>query len=211
MKIILITLTFIFGLLILSKGQTKTEQSSKVPVWTEADRKYLLDNLIRSKEEIIKETNGLTKKQWNFKESPDRWSINQIVEHIALWEILFMHEISKALARPSDTTFTYFAPDSVFLDQDPKGLKKNNALDYTKPFSFAIPLGNNEGKNNAIWLTTMRNESIDYLKKENKNIRLQYDYCSGSNVHQYYIMIFTHTDRHLRQIRKVKEHPNYPK
>ena len=92
-------------------------------MWTAADRKYLLDNLIRSKEEIIKETNSLTKEQWNFKESPDRWNINQIVEHIALWEILFMHEISRALAMDPNSNFPY-APDSVFLDHDPKGLRK---------------------------------------------------------------------------------------
>ena len=74
-----------------------------------------------------------------------------------------------------------------------------------------MPLGNNEGKNNVIWLTTMRNESIDYLTNETRNIRIQYDHCAGPNVHQYYIMIFSHTDRHLRQIRKVKADANYPK
>ncbi|MEO5980045.1 MAG: DinB family protein [Chryseolinea sp.] len=207
MKITLITLTLFFGLLSLSKGQTKSDETSKVPVWTEADRKYLLDNLIRSKEEIIAETKNLITEQWNFKESPERWNINQIVEHIALWEILFMHEISRALATEPNPTFAY-DPDSVFLVQDLKGL---NAMDYTKPFSFAIPLGNNEGKANVIWLTTMRNESIDYLKKETKNIKLQYDNCGGANVHQYYLAIFSHTDRHLRQIKKAKTHPKYPK
>ncbi len=206
MKIIL-TLALVLGLTVLSKAQTKTDQSSNAPVWTEGDRKYLLDNLSRSKQEVIDETRNLTKEQWNFKESPDRWNINQIVEHIALWEILFTHEISRALAMEPNPTFAA-APDSVFLGQDPKEL---NALDYTKPFSFAIPLGNNEGKNNVIWLTTMRNESIDYLKKETKNIKLQYDYCGGANVYQYYLAIFSHTDRHLRQIRKVKTHPKYPK
>jgi hypothetical protein len=207
MKQILITLVFLFGFLAHSNGQVNAPQPTTAQVWTEADRKYLLDNLIRSKEEIIAETKSLTKEQWNFKESPDRWNINQIVEHIALWEILFMHEISRALAMEPNPTFAY-APDSVFLGQDPKAL---NAMDYTKPFSFAIPLGNNEGKNNVIWLTTMRNESIDYLKMETKNIKLQYDYCSGTNVYQYYLAIFSHTDRHLRQIRKVKTHSKYPK
>ncbi len=60
MKTFLLTLTLVFGLLILSKGQTKVDQSSTEPVWTEADRKYLLDNLIRSKEEIVRETKNLT-------------------------------------------------------------------------------------------------------------------------------------------------------
>ena len=38
--------------------------------WTENDRKYLLDNLVRTRDLIINETEGLSKKQWDFKESP---------------------------------------------------------------------------------------------------------------------------------------------
>ncbi len=210
MKSIPITLIFVFGLLLLGQAQTKSDPSSIGPVWTEADRKYLLDNLIRSKEEVKEETNNLTKEQWNFKESPERWNINQIVEHIALWEILFMREISVAWQREPLPTFAHYLPDSLFLDQDPKGLKQNNAMEYTKPFSFAIPLGNNEGKNNVTWLTSLRDQSIEQLKKETKNIRLHY-ICFGPNIHQYYMMIFAHTDRHLRQLRKVKANPGYPK
>jgi hypothetical protein len=56
MRITLGTLTLVFGLLTFSNGQTSTDKPSTTPVWTEADRKYLLDNLIRSKEEIIAET-----------------------------------------------------------------------------------------------------------------------------------------------------------
>src|SRR5215471_12179589 len=65
--------------------------------WSEADRKCIVDNLTRSREELIKATKGLSKEQWNFKESPDRWSINQIVEHVAIWELLLDREISQAL------------------------------------------------------------------------------------------------------------------
>ncbi|MBK7651849.1 MAG: DinB family protein [Flammeovirgaceae bacterium] len=126
MKISLLTLTLIFGLLNPSKGQTKTDEPSKVPVWTEADRKYLLDNLIRSKEEIFVETKNLTKEQWNFKESPDRWSINQIVEHICLWELIQMNEISVALNMGPMPDFPQHLPDSIFINQDPKRLKKEH-------------------------------------------------------------------------------------
>ena len=63
MKIILLTLTLVFGLMLLSNGQTKTDEPKKKPTWTEADRKYLVDNLIRGKEEIMAETKNLTKEQ----------------------------------------------------------------------------------------------------------------------------------------------------
>jgi hypothetical protein len=121
-----------------------------------------------------------------------------------------MNEISTALQMGPLPDFTHFLPDSAFLDPDPKGLKKDNTTDYTKPFTYSVPLGNNEGKNNIIWLTTMRNESIEYLKKETKNIRVHY-ICFGPNVHQKYMMFFQHTFKHLQQIRKVKAHYNYPK
>jgi len=209
MKIIL-TLAFFLGLLIPGNGQTKPDPSVKVPVWTEADRKYLLDNLIRAKEELIAETKNLTKEQWNFKESPDRWSINQIVEHLCLWELIQMNEISTSLRIGPIPGFTGYRPDSVFINKDTKRLEKMVTTDFSKPFTYGVPLGNNEGKNNMIWYTTMRNESIDFLQTTDVNLRVHYIYFV-SNIHQKYMSFFQHTFRHLGQIREVKSHANYPK
>jgi hypothetical protein len=128
MKIILTTLTLVFGLLTFSSGQTSTEKPPTTPVWTEADRKYLLDNLIRSKQQLIEETKYLTKKQWSFKPSADEWSINQIVEHIDRYELIFMHEISVAFQMGPIPDFPQHLPDSLFLDQDPRDLKKITQL-----------------------------------------------------------------------------------
>lgn len=208
MKVFIATLTFVFGLF-TSKGQTTPEQSPAIPVWTEADRKYLVDNLIRSREELIAETKNLTKKQWNFKESPDRWSINQIVEHICFWELIQMNQVAEALQMGPMPDFPQHLADSLFIDRDLEGLKKNSTTDYTKPFTYSVPLGNNEGKNNIIWLTTMRNESIEFLKSDTRNLRIYY-ICFGPNIHQRYFTFFQHSFRHLRQIRKIKQHPNYP-
>jgi hypothetical protein len=210
MKLTLATLALVFGLFSLGKGQIKPDESSKVPIWTEADRKYLVDNLIRSKEEILAETKNLTKEQWNFKESPERWSINQIVEHLCLWELITMNDVSGALRMGPLSDFTHYLPDSLFIDEDPKRLQKSVTTEYTKPFTYGVPLGNNEGKNNIIWYTTLTNESIDYLKNTNDNIRIHY-ICFGPNIHQRYMMFFQHSFRHLGQIREVKKHPKYPK
>lgn len=205
----LLTLTFVCGLLIISKGQTKTDESSKVPVWTEADREYLLDNLIRSKEELVAETKNLTTVQWNFKESPGRWSINQIVEHICLWEVIQMNDVSVALQMGPFPEFTHYLADSLFIDPDPERHKKNITTDYTKPFTYSVPLGNNEGKDNMTWLITMTNESIEFLKSDTRNLRVYY-INFGPNIHQRYMLIFQHIYRHLGQIREIKAHPNYP-
>jgi hypothetical protein len=210
MKIALTTLTLIFGLITFSNGQTNSDKLSTTPVWTEADRKYLLDNLIRTKQQLIDETKNLTKKQWNFKESSDQWSINQIVEHIDRYELIFMHEISVAFQMGSIPDFPQHLPDSLFVDQDRKDLKKNKTTEFTKPFTISVPLGNNEGANNIVWFNKMRDESIDFVKSTTLNIRTHY-INFGPDMHQKFMMIFTHADRHIRQIKRVKANPNYPK
>src|SRR5690349_16578801 len=130
MKSLLVTLTLALVCLIPGQGQTTAEQqSSTAPVWTEADRKYLLDNLIRAKQDLIAETKSLSKKQWNFKETPNRWSINQIVEHLCLWELIQMNEIAVALRIGPVPDFKHYLPDSAFINKDPNRLKKNITTD----------------------------------------------------------------------------------
>jgi hypothetical protein len=180
-------------------------------IWTEKDRQYLLENLIRSKEELNKETEGLTEKQWRFKESEDRWSINQVVEHIAIWEMLLMHEVTRALrAGHRPELYKNAKPDSVrlsFITEE----KPHNSLESTQPFSYTIPMGLNDLKNNHAWFMKLRDESIGFLKTTKQDLRGFAMTPERPNLHQVYITVFGHTDRHLRQIRKIKLHPNYPK
>jgi hypothetical protein len=196
-------------LFLISLGFTGHGQETKL--WTEADRKYLLDNLTRSRDELIRETKDLTKEQWSFKESPDRWSINQVVEHIATWELLMTHDVSRMLANgpqlemaaKANADSTYFA----FIMEE----KQHITTEYTKPFTYTVPMGLNDLKNNMAWLLKMRDESIRYVTSATEDLRVYFMRGGGSNIHQRYVTIFGHMDRHLRQIKKVKQHPNYPK
>jgi hypothetical protein len=197
-----------FGLFLLSLSAAAQTQEAKL--WTEADRKYLVDNLIRSRDELIKETQGLTKEQWSFKESPDRWSINEIVEHIALWELLLDYRISRQLRGGAQPMLAKNAiPDSLNLNFIMEE-KKHIATDYTKPYTYTLPMGLNDLHSNVSWLLKMRNESIDYVTKTTDDLRVYYVADSRSNTHQTYITLFGHADRHIRQIKKVKQHPAYP-
>ena len=184
--------------------------SQQPKLWTDADRNFLLDNLKRSRDELQKETANLTEKQWNFKETPDRWSIKQVVEHICIWELLLQREINLAYeGGPKPEMAATAAPDSAILkylaDETP-----HIATEYTKPFTFTVPMGLTDGKTNVAWFTKMRNESIDFLTTTTEDIRLYFGRPRRS-MHFAYISTFAHTDRHLKQIRKIKSHPAYPR
>ena len=205
----------LLAILCLIIAKVNLAQSSavvtKTALWTKSDRTYLADNLSRSLNELATETGKLTLEQWNFKESSDRWSIAQIVEHIGIWELLMQREISQALAQgPKPELNNQAKPDSLVLmfimEQ-----KKHYTNEYTQPFTFAQPLGEMGGEVALKWVTKLRKESIDFVNTTDKDLRLYSQMNSRGTVHQVYITTFGHMDRHLRQIRKVKQHPNFPK
>jgi hypothetical protein len=179
--------------------------------WTQNDRQFLLDSLKITRDDLIKETENLSEAQWNFKESPDRWSIKEVVEHIAIWELLLTHEVSKALAQgPKPELSTKAKPDSIYLGFILEQ-KQHISTEYTRPFTYTLPMGLNDGKNNLACVLKMRNESIGFIDSTNADLRSYFMYDKRPNIHQVYITIFGHTERHLRQIRKIKANANYPK
>lgn len=179
--------------------------------WSEADRAFLLAHLTSSRDALINETKGLTDAQWNFKEDTGRWSIRQIAEHIAFWELILQREISVGLKMgPLEDWKSLTKPDSgfiAFIYED----KKHLSNDYTWPFTYSQPLAMNSGDNNVAWFLKMRNESIEYVKTAKEDLRKYFVAAKSSNIHQRFITSYGHCDRHIRQIQKVKQHLGYPR
>jgi hypothetical protein len=185
--------------------------AQEIQHWTEDDRKLLLENLVRSRDELVKEVQGLSKKQSTFKESPDRWSINEVVEHLAMFELIFDREIARGLQAKAQSEFNKdVRPDSYYSDFIMEEAV-HVTTEYTKPFTYTVPLGLNDIKNNLAWFLKMRNESVEYIEGTKEDLRLYYRNAGLQNIHQTYLYVFGHVDRHLRQIRKIKQHQNYPK
>ncbi|GAA4467535.1 hypothetical protein GCM10023189_51410 [Nibrella saemangeumensis] len=177
-------------------------------LWTKADQQYQLDNLRRTRAELIKETEHLTDEQWHFRESPDRWSIGEIVEHLGYWEMLFARDVSMAMRPKAAPELNQTcAPDSVhfaFIMEEAKHISPD----------FSRPLGFMRGKDNLRFFLKLRNEHIGFLEKTDADLRAYFQTTAPDrrrSVHQMYIVMWGHCDRHMRQILRVKAHPNYPK
>jgi hypothetical protein len=188
-----------------------TSNAQQTKFWTETDRQWLLDSLKITRDQLITETDNLTEAQWNFKESPERWSIKEVVEHIGYWELLLTHEVSKALAQgPKPELSKNAKPDSIYLGFILEE-KPHISTEYTKPFTYTLPMGLNDGKSDMAWVLKMRNESVNFIDSTTADLRSYFLYDKRPNIHQVYITIFGHMERHLRQIRTIKANPGYPK
>lgn len=177
-------------------------------LWTETDRQFTIDQFDRTRDELVKETENLTPAQWAFHESPERWSIGEIVEHLALWEIIWAREISMgSRSKPQPELNKSTRADSYYSDFIMEA-NPHVAAD------IAIPTGFIKGKDNLTFFLSRREQNLAFLKKTDADMRAHFELTATANprnMHQVYIYQWGHVDRHLRQIRKVKADPNFPK
>lgn len=185
-------------------GQTFAQEK----LWTETDRQFTIDQFTRTRDELVKETENLTPAQWAFRESADRWSIAQIVEHLALWEIIWSREISMGTRnKPQPELNKTSRPDSYYSD----------FIMETNPHvaaDVAMPTGFIKGKDNLDFFISRWQTNLAFLKKTDADMRAHFELTATPNprnMHQVYIFQWGHVDRHLRQIRKVKADANFPK
>ena len=100
---------------------------------TTAERARAVQYLTETRNGVTAAIQGLSDAQWNFKPAPDKWSIAQIVEHLAITEDLIsrtiLREINTAaasgsqrdtkqvvamvVAKMTDRTVKYHAPEPV--------------------------------------------------------------------------------------------------
>src|SRR5216684_8199888 len=53
---------------------------------TQAERDRAINHLQTTRKAFLDATKGLSEAQWNFKQAPDRWSVAECADHIALAE-----------------------------------------------------------------------------------------------------------------------------
>lgn len=199
-KIDMKTLLFLICLLVspvLSFAQTNAN-----------DIKEVLSQLTRTREALKSETENLSSAQWNFKESPERWNIAEVVEHLGNWELLWARELAMiSLNKPHPELQQTCKPDSYyheFIMED----KLHNASNISKPNGFI------KEKDAILWFTKLRNDNIKSAEGIKVNLRDQFEMTAlenPRNMYNVYIYMWGHVDRHIKQIQKVKTNVNYPK
>lgn len=85
----------LFTLLFMLLHLAVFAQSKTPRFWTEDQRRYLQELLESSKRELLSEVEKLSEKQVHFKPDTAKWSIAQVVEHLAVqeehlyWDLLY--------------------------------------------------------------------------------------------------------------------------
>lgn len=175
---------------------------------TAQERKFGIDELTRTKENLLNSIKGLSNEQLNFKSSPTSWSIAECTEHLAISEGNIWGMLDGALKSPADP-----AKRSEVKVADADLLKmitdRTNKIKTSEAFE---PKGATF-EESVKGFTDKRDAHIDYVKNTNDDLRNRYAQLPFGPVDAFQVIIFMsgHTARHTAQIEEVKTNPNYPK
>ncbi len=176
---------------------------------TTADRERGTKYLAQTRDGIVAATKGLSEAQMKFKPAPDRWSVAETLEHIALAEdFLFQNVTDKIMKSPAgpadrdtakaDATVLAMIPDRSHKAQAPPPLVP------TGPWTPAETLDR---------FLKSRAQTIAFLESTLDLRQHVADSPLGQPLDAYEWLLFVsaHSERHTKQILEVKADPNFPK
>ena len=197
----------LFGLACLSFGVFAGEPLEQ------GRRDFAMSQLHASRKMFLDATANLTPAQWNFKAGPDRWSIAECAEHIAVSEDYIWGVVEKLVAGPpadaeliaktkgKDEMLVKMVPDRSQKFQAPEPIRPKTAS-TTDPMEFVARFKES------------RDKHIHYVDVTQDSLRdkvMAHPAAGPLDAYQWILLIAGHTERHVMQILEVKADPNYPK
>jgi hypothetical protein len=182
------------------------------PPLAREERTRLLDHLKKTEKMLKDATRGLSAEQWKYKAAPDRWSVADCVEHLALTEEFLFNmaannvmkspavPVDPAAAREGDEWILKVIPDRSNKAQAPEPLRPSG--------KWATP----QEALKAFFAS--RKKTLEYVRKTQDDLRAHKANAPfGRSLDGYHwlLLVSAHTERHTAQALEVKADPNFPK
>jgi len=182
---------------------------------SDAERKAAVDFLVKTRGMYLETLKGLTEAQWNFKPTPERWSIFECAEHIANVEDQVFSGIQQLVRTPADEAkVAAMAPrraqmDMIVAKMVPDRKTKVSSPEEVKPTGrYATP------KELIAHYTESREQTLKFANTSQDDLRVHFikHFALGEmDLYQWLLMIAAHNERHMKQIAEVMADPGYPK
>jgi hypothetical protein len=179
---------------------------------SQADKDRALAYLESTKKGVVEATKGLSDPQWNFKAGPDRWSIAEVMEHLAAAEDMIrgmnQEQVMKSAAIPARDSAELQKIDAMVVAMVPDRSHKIQAPEPLKPTNrFGSPTDAEKH------FLESRTTTEEYLKTATDLRAHAIDSPMGVKLdgYEWILLIAAHSERHTKQMLEVKADPNFPK
>ena len=174
-----------------------------------ADREKGIQYLDQTRDGVVVAVKGLSEAQLKFKPAPDRWSVAETLEHIALAEdFLFQNVTGKIMKAPAGAADRDTAKiDAMVLAMVPDRSQKRQAP------GPLVPTGRWTPSETLDHFLHSRARTIAFLQSTPDLREHVADSPLGQpmDAYEWLLFISAHSERHTKQILEVKADPNFPK
>jgi uncharacterized damage-inducible protein DinB len=184
----------------------------KTATLTDDERKQAVKYLEETRKNFLDSVKGLSEAQWKFKAAPDRWSVAEVAEHIAVSEETLMglvtEQIMKSPATPEKKEAAK-GKDAQLRQQVEDRSTRVQAPEMLKPTSRWATQAELVKSFN-----TSRDKTINYIQTTQEDLRSHFGphpILKDLDAYQWITLISAHCARHTDQIKEVKADPNFPK
>ncbi|QJW90879.1 DinB family protein [Spirosoma taeanense] len=177
---------------------------------TESERLYAIDALKTTQANLHQSLVGLSAEQLTFKPLPDRWSIAECVEHIALVEKGIFRAVQASMNAPADADRRSQIRVS---DVDVIKAVRSRVVTMAAPTPF-VPTGRYGDAAGALQVfDEQRQAAIRYVETEQADLRLhffEHPALGTLDAFQAVLLLASHAERHRKQIEEIKASPGFP-
>ena len=175
---------------------------------TNMEREQAVRYLADTRAGVIEAVKGLSEAQFSFKPGPDRWSIAECLEHIAIVENAVLSgvrvRLEKGPAPAADRDVKQI--DAMILTTVPDRSTK------VKAPAQLVPTGNSAPAANLEHFLASRQQTVNWLKSDS-NLRghsVDHPVLGPLDGYEWILAAAGHSERHTKQILEVKADPNFP-
>jgi hypothetical protein len=172
---------------------------------TALERQRVVAHLEMTSAWLLDEVSRLSAAQLAFRPAPDTWSILEVLDHLVVVGPIYWKDLQAAVAAPPRRDMSTNTDVDILW----YGIDRGNR---EQAIPGEVPKG--EVRSLAAALDAYRRDHarvLDYARTTSDDLRAHDVPRQGCDAYQWLLLISTHEQRHVLQIREIKRHPSFPR
>lgn len=168
------------------------------------ERQQVVAHLEMTGSWLVDEVAGLSAAQLRFRPAPGAWNILEVLDHLVVCGPIYWQDLRKALDAPPRAAKRSGADDGVLW----------YGIDRTER-QKAVPAEDSKGQVRDLAagldaFNKLHAKLLEYARTTADDLRGHVVDREGCDAYQWLLLISTHTQRHILQIREIKKEAKFP-
>ena len=169
---------------------------------TALERQRLVAHLEMTASWLVDEVSRLSPAQIAFRPTPASWTILEVIDHLVVVGPIYWQDLQNALKAPAGRKTTTTDANILWY-----GIDRTNR---EKAIPSEVPTGLRDLQAGLDAYRIQHARLFQYVRTTEDDLRSHFVERQGSDAYQWVLLISTHEQRHILQIREIKADPRFP-